>query len=256
MGGAIVGDGRGPARCLVRRTAGNISQYQWLGQYTSCGKGGICQPLQRSRDRLSRPPGLRARRRRAVGRRPADGPQRPRRRGCDVHARHRVGLRPGGVHHGVVRPGRDGRAGRGQPRRVLRLQAEPRGGPAGDPSQDRRGQGDPDDIRRRAEGRRFDADGSGRRSRSPSLLDHRRRGVRARALRGRHREALRPADGHRVGQGRRRRQALHPAGAAGDREVARARRRAAPLSPEVQVGGAGVAVARSARRSGRARCAS
>ena len=32
-----------------------------------------------------------------------------------------------------------------------------------------------------------------------------------------HREALRPADGHRVGQGRRRRQALHPAGAAGDR---------------------------------------
>ena len=32
---------------------------------------------------------------------------------------------------------------------------------------------------------------------------------------------LRPADGHRMGQGRQHRQALHPAGAPGDREVAR-----------------------------------
>ena len=70
--------------------------------------------------------GYRARRRRAVGRRAADGAQRPRRRRRDVHARHRVGLRPGGVHHRRVRPGRDRRAGRGQSGRVLRLQAQPR----------------------------------------------------------------------------------------------------------------------------------
>ena len=47
------------------------------------------------------------------------------------------------------------------------------------------------------------------------------------ALRGGDREALRPADGHRVGQGRHRRQALRPAGAARDGEVAQARRRGA-----------------------------
>ena len=41
---------------------------------------------------------------------------------------------------------------------------------------------------------------------------------RAGALRADDREALRPADGHRVGQGRARRQALHPAGAARDGE--------------------------------------
>ncbi len=41
---------------------------------------------------------------------------------------------------------------------------------------------------------------------------------RARALRAGDREALRPADGHRVGQGRHRRPDLHPAGAARDGE--------------------------------------
>ena len=56
--------------------------------------------------------------------------------GRHVHARHRVRLRPGRVHHGVVRPRRDGRAGRGESGRVLRLQAEPRRRPAGDPAQD------------------------------------------------------------------------------------------------------------------------
>ena len=55
------------------------------------------------------------------------------------------------------------------------------------------------------------------RAAQPLLADRRRR-HRARPLRAGDREALRPADGHRVGQGRRRRQALHPAGPAGDGE--------------------------------------
>ena len=41
----------------------------------------------------------------------------------DVHARHRIGLPRRGVHHRLLGPGRDGGAGRGQPGRVLRLQA-------------------------------------------------------------------------------------------------------------------------------------
>ena len=46
--------------------------------------------------------GFAARRGRAVGRRAAHGAQRPRRRGRHVHARHRVGFRPGRVHHVVA----------------------------------------------------------------------------------------------------------------------------------------------------------
>ena len=75
--------------------------------------------------------------------------------------------------------------------------------------------------------RQVDAHGRRARSRAASLLAHRRRRARARALRRGDREALRPADGHRVGQGRRRRPHLHPAGAARDGEVAQARRRGA-----------------------------
>ena len=70
--------------------------------------------------------GLRPRRRRAVGRRAADGAQRPGRLRRHVHARHRVRLRQGGVHHRRLRAGRNGRAGRRQSGRVLRLQAQPR----------------------------------------------------------------------------------------------------------------------------------
>ena len=52
------------------------------------------------------------------------------------------------------------------------------------------------------------------------LEPDRRRGHRARSARPQDRGALRPPDGHRVGQGRCRRPALHPAGASGDGEVA------------------------------------
>ena len=154
----IVGHRRGPARCLVRWTAGNIPKYQWLGQSYSCDKRGICVALQRSRDRLPRAPGLRRDRGRAVGRRPAHGAQRQGRRRRDVHARHRVRLRSGRVHHRLVRPGRDRRAGRGESRRVLRLQAEPRGRAAGDPAQERGRKGDQDGLRRQGRRRRVGDD--------------------------------------------------------------------------------------------------
>ena len=129
----------------------------------------------------------------------------------------------------VVRAGRDRRAGRGESRRVLRLQAQRRGRAAGDPAQDGRRARRmkmvfADDPRRRA-ARRATVDVP--EDERHALLDHRRRSGGARALRDRHREALRPPDGHRMGPRRRRRQALHPAGAARDGEVAGSRRRVA-----------------------------
>ena len=69
---------------------------------------------------------------RAVGGRPADGAQRPRRGRGDVHAGYRIGLPRRGVHHLVLRPGRAAGAGRGQPGRVLRPQADAGEGPPGD----------------------------------------------------------------------------------------------------------------------------
>ena len=59
-----------------------------------------------------------------------------------------------------------------------------------------------------------------RRGRRAAVQPDRRRGRGARAARADHRGALRPADGHRVGQGRPRREALRPPGAAGDGAVA------------------------------------
>ncbi len=107
-------------------------------------------------------------------------------------------------------------------------------------SQEPRRQGDQDGLRRRSNGRGLGRDRR-RAARGPAaFLDQRRGGGGARALRDRHRAPLRPADGHRVGSRRRRRQALHPAGAAGDGEVAGIRRRApAPLPARQALGSAG-----------------
>ena len=94
-------------------------------QHPARDQEGLRLPLQRPRDRLPRAQQLRPRRRRAVGRRAADGALRHRLVRCDVHHRHRVRLPRRGVRHQQLRPRRGGRAGRGQPRRVLRLQARP-----------------------------------------------------------------------------------------------------------------------------------
>ena len=169
--------------------------------------------------------GLRPRRCRAVGRRAAHGPQRPGRLRRHVHARHRVRLRPGGVHHGGLRPGRDGRAGRGQSRTSSTSTSRNlAAGRPGHPAQDGRRQGAQDGLHRRADGGQVHGHRRRAGSRAHPLLDHRRRSARARALRRDHRAALRPPDGHRMGPRRPGRQALHPAGAAGDGEVAGGRR--------------------------------
>ncbi len=90
--GALVGDCRGPAGRVVRRPAGDLPQRR----RHRCGAGadarGLRQPLQRPRDQLPRPQGLCARRRRAVGRRAADGALRPRLGRRDVHDGHRERL--------------------------------------------------------------------------------------------------------------------------------------------------------------------
>ena len=127
-----------------------------------------------------------------------------------------------GVHHLQLRPGRDGGAGRGEPGRVLRAQADA-ARPASSPIIRRNlgSQADPHGVRHaRRSGRQRPAGahrGHAARAAQP-LLAHRRRRDRAGALRADHRAALRPPDGHRVGQGRQRRQALHPAGPARDGE--------------------------------------
>ena len=74
------------------------------------------------------------------------------------------------------------------------------------------------------------------------------------AARPQDRGALRPPDGHRVGQGRRRRPALHPAGAARDGEVAAVRLDAAAVPDGRARRRSSSRVARSARRSAPARC--
>ena len=75
--------------------------------------------LQRPGDCLSRASGLRPFVGCAVGGRAAHGAQRPRGQRRDVHARHRFGIPRGGIHHGFIRTGRDGRARRRQSGRVL-----------------------------------------------------------------------------------------------------------------------------------------
>jgi hypothetical protein len=88
-----------------------------------------------------------------------------------------------------------------------------------DPPQHRL-QADQDGIHRRSQGWPFGEDRRrAGRAAQPLLADRRRSGG-AGQVRRHHREALRPSDGHRVGQGRPRRQAVHPAGASGNREVA------------------------------------
>ena len=92
-----------------------------------------------------------------------------------------------------------------------------RAGQAADPAPQPRRQGHQDGLRaRRARGERVATVDVPQADRA-ALLAHRRRHRRAREAGAHHRGALRLPDGHRVGQGRRDRRDLHPAGAAGNR---------------------------------------
>ena len=222
---------RGPARRLVRRAAGDLPQRSGDRRHPDRHPRGVRVALQRPGHRVPGAPPLRARDGRPVGGRAADGAVRHRRVGRDVHHGHRVRVHRRGLHHLLVRAGRGGRPGRGESRRVLRLQARAAGRTPGDPQAQHRRQGDEDDLHRRPRGRQDHRVRRRRRGRPPPAQPDRRRSQRARPARAGHRGALRPADGHRVGQGRPGRSALHPAGAPGDGAVAAQHRRPAALPP-------------------------
>ena len=122
---------RGPARRLLRRPAGDLPQHPGHRRGAAGRPRGLRLPVQRPGHRLPGAPRLRPRRRGPLGRGPADGALRRRRLRGDVHDGHRVRLHRRGLRHLLLRPGRGGGAGGGQPRRVLRLQAGPARGPAG-----------------------------------------------------------------------------------------------------------------------------
>ncbi len=232
---ALLGHRRGPAGRIVRRPAGDLPQR--LRHRPGAGEDarGLRQPLQRPRHQLPGAQGLCAQRRRALGRGAADGAQRRRRRRRDVHDRHRERLHRRRLHHLELRPRRDRGPGRRQSRRVLRPQAGAAARQAGDHPPQPRLQADPHGLRlgRGAARARQAGDDPGHRHRAAQpLLAERRRRDRAGPLRRGDREALRPGDGHRVGQGRRRRQALHPPGAAGDGEEPGRRQGRAALRPQ------------------------
>ena len=123
---------------------------------------------------------------------------------------------------------RAGRAGRGESRRILRVQARVAGRSRGDHPAQPRVEGLPHGLRGGTRSRPLGR-GRGGRSKRPRALLHRRQGhPRARSPGTRHRVALRLPDGHRVGQGWRDRRDLRAAGAARNR--AKPRR---PLHPAI-----------------------
>ena len=213
-------DGAGPEASFAVRssaTAEDLPDASFAGQQeTFLNVQGLREPararsstfrfaLQRPRDLVSRAPGLRARRRRAFGRRAAHGAQRPRGERRDVHARYRIRVRPGGVHH--VRPmawAKRSCRGRSTPTSSTSTSAALKAGRQGDPAPRAGLQGVQDGVRRRrrrraARCRRSSVPEAERRRFSITDAEVEELG----ALRDDHRDALRPADGHRVGQGRR-----------------------------------------------------
>ena len=119
------------------------------------------------------------------------------------------GFDRGGFHHRVVWPRRNRRAGSGEPRRVLRLQAQPRCRTTCD-------------LRKLVGAKAVrmvfaSEQAAGRSVKTEDVPDTERDRFSITtpkpascALRSRHRAPLRPTDGHRVGPRRRQRQALHP----------------------------------------------
>ena len=75
--GALVGHRRRPARCLLRRPAGDLSQRGRHRRGAAQDEGGVRLALQRPRHQLPRAQGLRPCRRGLVGRRAAHGALRP-----------------------------------------------------------------------------------------------------------------------------------------------------------------------------------
>ena len=225
---ALVGDRGGSPGRVLRRAAGDDPERARIEVSARRDAPGLCLALQRPRHFLPRAPGIRSRAGCDLGRRAAHGAKRHRRERRDVHARYRVRLPRCSLHHGVMGPRRAGRAGRGEPRRILRIQARAAGRSRGDHPAQPRVEGLPHGLRGGTRSRPLGR-GRGGRGKRPRALLHRRQGhSRARAPGTRHRVALRLPDGHRVGQGWRDRRDLRPAGAARNR--AKPRR---PLDPAI-----------------------
>ncbi len=235
LGRPLVRHGRGSAGRLLRRAAGDLPERPRPHQRQEAHPRGVRLALQRPRDRLSRAPGFRSQPGRAVGRHPEDGAVGPGRERRHVHPGHRIRIPGRRLRHLELRARRDGRAGRGQPRRVLRPQADPARRSPGGAAPQRRGQGNQDGLRRVAAGGASREDRRGARGRPSGVLSHRPGGRGPRPAGPRHRGALWPPDGHRVGARRHRRAPLHRPGPARDRaEPLRARDRALRARPARQ----------------------
>ena len=128
--GTLVRHRRRPARRVLRGPAGDAAQRARSGRPRRRGARGVRLALQRPGHRLPRAPGVRAPPRRALGRHPAHGEERSGREWGGLHHRHRVGVRGRCARHRGLGSGGAGGAGPGQPRRVLRAQAQPGSGDA------------------------------------------------------------------------------------------------------------------------------
>ena len=210
-------------------TAEDLPDASFAGQHESYldvarrGRAGrrrpalLREPLHRPGDPLPGRPRLRPLQGGAVGRRHAHGAQRPRLApGVMFTLDTESGFRDVVFVDLGVRPGRERRPGGRRPRRVLRAQADlPPGPPGRAPA-----------SAWAPRPRRWCSATSGPANVPTAEDDQRRFSItddEVLALAGQahaDRGALRPTDGHRVGQGRRRRTAVHRAGPAGDRRLA------------------------------------
>ena len=223
--GALERHRRGPPDGELRGPAGDLPERPRRCRAARRLPQVLRVALHRPRDRLPRRARLRPREGLPLDRRAEDGPLGPGRLGRAVHARHRERLRPRRADHRHLRPRREHRAGRRQPRRVRRLQADPRGDlPAP------RLEGDRDGLRR---GRRPRARATCRCprrcaasscSRATRRSSSRATPSRSRSTTARAPASARPMDIEWAKDGRTRR-ALHRAGAARDGALAARRRR-------------------------------
>ena len=224
---ALQRHGRGPARRELRRPAGHLPQHHRGGRRCSRPAEDCYASLFTDRaHQLPRRAGVRPPRCGALDRRAEDGALRPgpRRASCS-----RSTPRPAFPTPSLINARLGPRRERSSAARSPRTST-----PSSSPFLEQRGADA--DHRQQTSGRRSDKLVYADSSDEPTTNDRDRRRGAARASSstttrssrwpaGRaHRGALRPADGHRVGQGRAHRRALHRPGSPRDRAVARRRR--------------------------------
>ena len=143
-----LGDRRGSPNGELRRPAGFVPQHQGRRESARHVPPLFRKSFHRSRHPLPNRPGLRPLQGLAVDRRDEDGALRHLVVGCDVLARHRVGLSRRRLRDWRLRSGRERGSGRRRPRRVLRPQADLSSRPSRGVAPAPRRQGREDDPRR------------------------------------------------------------------------------------------------------------